>query len=266
MGLFFRIFQHLLPRARAWTLIAEKILRNFFEGLTGLPADFKDFIDQVWLDIFPTSTRDLLDWEQQFGIVSPAATDAERRETLEAQWMRGGGLGPDALQEVLQSAGFDLYVHEAWHFTPAKAIRNPHLWLIDADTSIVYVAECGEAVAECGEPTALCGDTSTPTGILLVNKILQRSVDHIEAVICGEAAAACGEPASLCGDNSGFTSEFKPYILPNDPDRWPFFWYIGGVGFGDMVTVPITRKSELETLILKIGPTHLWAGLFVSYS
>ena len=266
MNLFFRIYQHLLPRSRAWSLIIEKTLRDFFEGLTGLPSDFKDFIDQIWLDVFPPTTRQLSEWEAQFGMISPSLVEADRRDAVAAAWMRGGGLGPDTLQDVLQAAGFDLYVFDPWYFTPGKTIRNPHQWLIDADTFIVYVAECGEPTAECGEPTAECGDTSTPTGILLVNNILQRLVDYIEAVSCGEVVAACGETDAACGDNIGFSTDAKQYVLPIDSELWPYFWYIGGVNFGDMVTVPITRKAELETLILKIGPAHLWTGLFVSYS
>jgi uncharacterized protein YmfQ (DUF2313 family) len=264
MALFLRIYQHLLPRARAWSVVVEKFLRQFFEGLTGLPSDVKDFIDNIWFDIFPETTRQLAEWEAQFGIIAPAATEAERRETLAAQWMRGGGLGPDTLQDVLQSAGFPLFVHDPWYFTPAKAIRNPNLYLIDGDTDLVYVVECGEALAECGEPAALCGDTSTPTGTLLVNKVLERVLEY--TVGCGEPLMECGEALAQCGENTGFISGFKPYIIPSDPALWPYFWYIGGETFGDSVTIPSARKDELETLILKIGPAHLWAGLFVNYS
>ena len=266
MSLFFRIYQHLLPRARAWSLVVDKTLRRYFEGLVGPPSDFKDYIDQVWLDVFPETTRELPTWETQFGIISPSNSESARRDTVAAAWARGGGMGPDTLQDVLQGAGFPLFVHEAWYFDPAKQIRNPNLWLVDGDTTIVYVVECGEPAAECGEPTAVMGDTSTPAGTLLVNKILQRDISYLSAVTCGDTGAECGEASAQCGENSGFSTEFKKYILPSNPDLWPYFWYVGGAVFGDSVSIPIDRQGELEALVLKIGPAHLWAGLFVSYS
>jgi hypothetical protein len=266
MDLFLRVYQHLLPRARALSLVAEKALRRLFEGLTGLPAAIQEFVDLILLDVFPDTTRELAEWETQFGVVNPATAEADRRAAITAAWNRGGGLGPDALQDVLQEAGFPLFVHDSFYFTPAKAIRNPNLYLADSDTTIVYVAECGEALAECGETTAICGDTSTPTGILLVNKILVRALDYLAAVTCGEALAQCGEPDAECGNNSGFNSQLKPYRIPSDPDLWPYFWYVGGETFGDSVTIPLTRKQELENLVLKIGPAHLWTGLIVDYA
>jgi hypothetical protein len=265
IDLFFRIFQHLLPRSRAWSIVIEKTLRNFFEGLTGLPTDFKAFIDQIYLDVFPDVTRQLSEWETQFGIVNPASLEADRRDALQASWARGGGMGSDTLQDTLQAAGFPLFVHDAWYFTPAKAIRNPNLYLVDSDTSIVYTAECGVPLAQCGELTAQCGDTSTPTGVLLVNKIVRRFLDYTASVSCGEVAAECGEVAASMGDNTGFTSGLKPYFIPSDPNLWPYFWYAGAEVFGDSVQIPTDRKEELETLVLKIGPTHLWAGLMVDY-
>ena len=57
------IYKHLLPRAKAWRLTIEKQLRQFFEGLSTFLADAREFIDLVWLDIFPQQTRELDQWE-----------------------------------------------------------------------------------------------------------------------------------------------------------------------------------------------------------
>lgn len=261
MDLFFRIFQHLLPRSRAWAIVIEKTLRNFFEGLTGLPSDFKDFIDEIWLDVFPSSTRKLAEWEAQFGVISPPAAEADRRDLLAALWSRGGGQGPDTLQDVLQDAGFDVYVHEPWFF----------------GVDFADIIMCGEPGVECGEPGVECGETEVrklirnpndfipSTAILLVNKILIRSLEYVLAVSCGEVEAACGEAAAVCGDNTGFLIVPRIYNVPTNPAVWPYFWYIGGVNFGDVVNIPLDRKGEFETLVLSIGPAHVWAGLFINY-
>ena len=52
------IFKHLLPNARAWRITVQKQLREFFEGLTGLIDDTKEFHDGVYNDIDPETTRE----------------------------------------------------------------------------------------------------------------------------------------------------------------------------------------------------------------
>ena len=94
MGLFFRIFQHLLPDALAWrirekttpwfigdgSLIGEaglligskaggRIIDRFFQGLSVAPADAKTFTDNVYNDTIPSKTRQLDDYETQFGLL-----------------------------------------------------------------------------------------------------------------------------------------------------------------------------------------------------
>jgi len=105
MSLFFRVIEHLLPSARAWRLSAEKCLKKFFEGFTGLGDDSKLFIDQVWEDIDPQLTRQLDLWDRQFGLPSSGLTEQERRDRLEARWKAKGGQDPRYIQDTLQTAG-----------------------------------------------------------------------------------------------------------------------------------------------------------------
>ena len=47
--LFLRVFQHLLPNAKAWRITAAKQLREFFQGLTKpLGDDAKDYYDNIY--------------------------------------------------------------------------------------------------------------------------------------------------------------------------------------------------------------------------
>lgn len=111
---YFRQFQHLLPRSEAWSLVANKRLRQLFQALGTSPtSDSVDFVDDVWLDIFPQTTRELEAWEQQYAL-SGTGTDQERRDLLDARWKAQGGQSPRYIQDILQAAGFPVYVHQWW--------------------------------------------------------------------------------------------------------------------------------------------------------
>ena len=105
---------HLLPNARAWRLTITKTLRSFFEGLTYIWTDPREFIDLVWKDIDPATTRELDMWEEQFDLPNRGLTESERRDRLAAAWKASGGQSPRYLQDTLQAAGFEVYIHEWW--------------------------------------------------------------------------------------------------------------------------------------------------------
>jgi uncharacterized protein YmfQ (DUF2313 family) len=114
----FRQFEHLLPRGEAWRITLEKTLRKFFEGLGPNTDDAVNFVDLVFLDLFPDTTRELAQWETQFGLPG-TGTDTERRASLLAAWQASGGQSPRYLQDVMQAAGFDVYVFEWWVWAAA---------------------------------------------------------------------------------------------------------------------------------------------------
>jgi hypothetical protein len=228
--LFFRQFQHLLPRSTAWRLTIAKTLRNFFVGLSGWGSDFKDFVDAVHGDVFPDTTRELAEWERQFGI-EPNPVENVRRLNLAAEWAAGGGQSPRYLQDVLQTAGFDIYVHEWWSSGPPWVARDPRSYtLIPA----IGTVQCGPAnlAPECGEFTAQC------------NRLL------------------ANDPGYIQNDD---LSQRAPPPVPDDPDAWRYFLYFGGETFPDPAVVPIARKAELRRLILKLRPTQQWIVLLVDY-
>ena len=77
---FFRVFEHLLPRSRVWQMKVASVLREFFMGLSSLPQAARDFIDQVYLDLYPADTRELGEWENQFGLPDASLTEQQRRD------------------------------------------------------------------------------------------------------------------------------------------------------------------------------------------
>lgn len=290
-SLFLRIITHLLPNARAWRITVGKKLRQFFEGLSSFSVDIKAYFDLIFLDIFPDTTRELSMWEQQFGLPDTGLTEAERRERLAATWRAIGGQSPSYIQQTLRDAGFDVYIHEWWEQSTAPlageadalcgelfaqcgnvlvtsagchTARNPLLHLrreyVDLNLSVV----CGEAVAACGELTALCGASAEPLGYPLVNKVYETVPDYLS--VSGEPGSQCGEAVALCGNYSVYKERLYPYVIPNDPTKWPYFLYIGGEAFGTFAQVPWTRRNEFETLCLKIAPSQQWLGIMVEYN
>lgn len=235
MSLFQRVYQHLLPDAAPWRLTVGKTLTKFFEGLAGAPADARAFVDTVYEDLSPETTRQIAEWETQFGIPQNPL-EAARRANIAAEWAATGGQSPKYIQDVLQTAGFPVYVHEWW--VPGAdplEIRDPRAYSLDA---LIGTIQCGEPLALCGEPLAECSNVLVNDPLYLVNKDLTQRA-----------------PPPIPNPVSPLT--YSPY--------WTSFIYIGGETFPDLAQIPFARKAEFHRLILKIRPTHLWVVTLVDY-
>jgi hypothetical protein len=218
-----------LPDAAPWRLTFGKTLTKFFEGLAGAPADAQAFTDAVYEDLFPDTTRQISEWEHHFGI--PAnPLEATRRLNLAAEWAAQGGQSPSYIQGILQTAGFDVYVHEWWSSGPNPYVaRDPRTYTLDA---LIGTIQCGEPLAQCGEPLAECNNVLVNDPLYLVNKDL---------------------------------TERAPPPIPDDSAFWPFFWYVGAETFPNHAEIPLARKAEFHRLLLKLGPAHQWIVTLVDY-
>ncbi len=292
---FLDIFKHLLPRARAWHITIDKNLRRLFIGLSSLGDSAKEFADNVWLDIFPQTTRDIQSWEDQFNLYPTDLTEQERRDRLDGTWKAQGGQSPRYIQDTLQANGFNVYVHEWWiagaeaqageewmeagepeaeagnynlnapyfpvgihqRLTP----KNPFLYLNNNNTQTVGVL-CGNPDALFGNPNAIMGNF-IPRGYPLVNKVYDFEPNYI--TLAGEDIMEAGEPLAEAGNYVTFDAVLKKYPIPTNPDYWSYFLYIGGENFPDLAQIEIERKEEFEALCLKICPTQQWLGILVEY-
>ena len=261
------VFKHLLPDARAWRLTIDKALRQFFEGLAGLPADVRTFFDNVYTDLDPQLTRFLELWEKQFNLVDNGLTEQERRDRLAGAWAALGGQSPRYIQDTLQAAGFDVYVHDFWvpGTEPAigvqgcATVRNPNTYLTGGTAGSNLDMFDGQVIAQDGGVNSQDGATNSPVGYPLVNKILTQA-------FLGDGAVAMQDGGVRAQDGSILGFSPKTYQLPTDATKWPFFLYIGGSTFPNQATVPASRRDEFEDLCLKICPAHLWLGILTTYS
>jgi hypothetical protein len=258
----FDVIRHLLPRARAWTVTVDKQLRQFIQGLAaGLESDGvfvgpKDFVDNVYLDLFPDTTRYLSDWESQFGITyTENLTEAQRRSRLAGVWSETGGQSPSYIQNALQARGFDVYVHDWWQML---------------DMSDVGVMGDG---SEMGDGTMMGVEISTleprdPNDVLTDNtKLLTNRLQIIlpNQVMVGRVGNRVGVSGIEVGAINGSLAVEQYVDIPTDSDYWYYMMYIGGENYGDVAQIPAERQKEFEEAVLKLRPTQLWVGLIVEY-
>lgn len=271
MSRFFNVIRHLLPTGRAWRMTVDKTLRQYFEGLASAGQDARDEVDRVASDLSPATTRELDKWEAQFALPNTGQTEAERRARLDATWKQLGGQDPRYIQDVLQAAGFDVYVHEWWEPIPGRPTGgsiNNDVTPVPRDPTAVLGGESrfavldGEPNTQDGSATAQDGATDGTPGYPLVNKII-----IAEQTTTGDGSVAMLDGGLLAQDGGNVTVfKRKEYIVPTDPALWPYFLYIGGEVFPASATVPLARREEFEDLCLKICPTEQWLGILVSYN
>jgi hypothetical protein len=231
----FRTIQHLLPRALAWSTTIAKRLRQYLEGLGAFGADVATFVDLVYLDVLPVTTRELVTWEKQFAL-GGGGSEAERRAKLEAAWSLQGGQSPDYLQRTLHAAGFTtVFVHEWWTAPgPPWIARDPRDYI---SQPLIGLYQCeGTTPWECFDPAP--GEQLAP---------------H-----CDNTAAS--DPGYLV--NLDLTRRAPPPV-PDDPAFWPYFLYLAGETFPDVAPVPASRVAELKELILRIAPAQQWIVLII---
>ena len=269
---FLSMFKHLLPRGRAWSITIEKTLREFFDGFSSVGKDAREYVDDVYLDLYPATTRELDAWEVQFNLQSgQVLTDEQRRERLDGAWKLTGGQSPSYIQSRLQSLGFNVYVHEWWipqtepdvgvdaWATPRNPVSNLTLEYSGSFSNV----SCGESNSLCGREKAMCGGSFQVPGYLLVNKT-STPVPNINS-LANETYMQAGESYALAGNYFSFKEQLANPEIPIDTKTWPYFAYVGASDFGIRAEIPIARRGEFEDACLKLMPAHLWIGLLVQY-
>jgi hypothetical protein len=230
----FRVIQHLLPQGLAWRTTVETTLRKFFEGLGAVGTDARTFIDLVYLDLLPNTTRELPAWEKQFALPK-GGSEAERRLKLALAWSSHGRQSPDYIQRTIHAAGFTgVYVYEWWVSGPPFVARDPRDYTTQPLIGLYQCEgtdpwECFAAGAQ--QPLAAhCDDTLANDPGYIVNLDLTRR---------------------------------SPPPVPSDPSRWPYFVYFAGENFPNLAPVPSHRVAELKEILLRICPTQQWLVLLI---
>jgi hypothetical protein len=133
------------------------------------------------------------------------------------------------VQGVLQAAGFDVYVHDWWSSALPYVARDPRDY---TSSALIGTVQCGEPSAQCGEPQALCNAFLQNEPNYIVNQTLSRR---------------------------------PPPPIPEEPEHWRRFMYVGAETFPALATVPEARRREFEELLLKMRPLDLWIVLLIEF-
>jgi hypothetical protein len=236
----FRSIQHLLPTGESFRLGVNKYVTEFWQGLGNFADSAKTYVDLVYLDLFPDTTRELEEWEQFYGLSpSASATEVERRMALAAEWRATGGQSPAYIQSVLQTAGFDFYLHEWWESTDPWVARDPHDYTDDPTFGSFQCYDNYDPLGPSVEPWLTAGDADAQADAWLANET------HYWA------------NATLSDD--------APPPIPNDPDAYPYFLYFSGATFPDPVLIYESRRAELKRLIQKLKPSQQWIVCLAEY-
>jgi hypothetical protein len=252
--LFFRAITHLLPRSKAWRVTVDKTLRRFISGLALQPATIRLYLDQIWEDAFPSTTRELAEWERQFGI-EDYGDIATRQLALAGEWAATGGQSPAYIKSVLDAAGFtNIYVHEWWSSLSPVTARDPRDY---TDIPTVGTYQCTGYTS--GPPFA-AGDALP---------------DQPQCSPYGadEFGTAYNQPQCnrfLANDPRYLVNktlrDVAPPPIPEDPDTWPYFLYFGAETFGDDATLNESQRARFERLILKLSPQQQWLVTMITYT
>jgi len=243
MDIFFRMFSHLLPRAAAF-VITEPLRRitQFFSGLSVFGDNYKKFVDDVYDDRFPATTRDILANEGMFHPPESMLTPLQRRERLDRLWARKGGQSPSYIASILADEGFvGLNISEWW----VPGTEPPVGASGCATTRDPNTAGAGSY--------CISNKRSFTTGI---NDIISRA---------GRELMRAGNINATSGRLGGANEQNIECILPLDPLCWNYIFYVHGASFGVPGTVPLFRRDELENLLMTLKPAHQWVVFHINY-
>ncbi len=284
MSNIFNTFKHLVTRSQAWRLVASPF-REYIKGFSFFPADLRDFIDRVWLDILPLTTRELPKWEQQFNLTQSGCV-SERTNNLGGRWKAQGGQGFDYLEDLIQSSGYpQVFLHQWWIGVDAfrtyclspdsdcgsetaecgVLLLGGSIEVIDPNgvLDIIYLTYCLGPDSDCGSSEAECGGVIYDTK-LLVNKGPELASFDFQTY-CLAPDSDCGSSEAECGIVTGLLFVPIPYHIPQNESQWHYMIYVGAEVFGDIAEVPEELQGEFERLLLGILPYQQWIGLLINY-
>lgn len=269
MSLSRAVLDALLPGGSFWNIKPDGFYDLLFDALA-------ENDDRVVEDLCclanlrdPFLTPILEDLEKEYGISTDTNLSEEaRRQQLASLVYKGENNGSkDDLQNALVAAGFNVQVHEnSPAVDPDIFLNSVPLMVANGDN-----AYAGFFPTTPGVYTSVAGKTG---GDLLVNGDIFEQRPLYTAV-ANETNVVAGNSAAKAGLYSELVQEPIVYPIPDDPNSWPFFFFVGGDATRDgsgaltaiaSADVPRSQQTQFERIILRYKPIHTWAGLIINYT
>lgn len=249
-----KFLRSLFPKGLAFRFFNGSYFKQLSEALAKEPERIKDFYDTVRdsgipdCNILPDEA--LSDWETFLALSkNDSLTNVERCERIQGKFIAQGGQGPDYIQQVLQDAGFPVYVFEN---IPSD---NPSFRQ--------YTAALGGfslGGSNLGAYTDRI-DPRTVDGTLIAGPPTYSTARNYSATLGGFSLGG----ANL-GTYIGTETTENEVTIPSDPATFIFIWFLTGPnGLNDFVDIPEDRKTDLISQILQIKPAHTWVILQANF-
>jgi len=264
------VYDALLPdNGSLWQLKQDGDFDKLLDGMSDNAELVTLFLQCISCVRDPFTTPILSDLEKEYGIQTDERLSEEtRREQLAALVYTGTTNGSkDGLQSALNAAGFDVQVHENSPAVDSDLFLNSVPFMV-ADGDNAYA---GFYPVTPGVYTSIAGKTG---GDLLVNgKLFTQRPDYIS--VANGSTMFAGNANAYAGKYDDLVQDIIIYPIPDDPNSWPFFFFVGGDATrgvsGELTSIatadiPIERKVAFERIILKYKPLHSWAGLIINYT
>lgn len=241
--------RQLLPTGRAFQYPEGGELEKFHTAMAKTEESAYNDATSTLYSILPDNdnftTEDAARWEERLGMITNSNVSLADRKSAIIRKMNHPGDIParqswDFLQQSLQLAGFDVYIHES----------IPDQTIDDVVVSALNIGEMGEP--EMGEIEM--GNVESYYGSVF-------------------QATEMGEPEMGQPEMGGYTYN---HLIANeiteshDPnfvigENYRSTFYIGGEIKGTFANVSIDRKNEFRQLILRIKPVHSIGVLLINY-
>jgi hypothetical protein len=295
-----KLINGVMPKGSIWTVKIGGFFDALLDGLADSLKTVKLKLAEL-ADIRNAKKTTLLDeLERDYGIAfNPSLTEAERRAALDSRINAIDNTGSrEELERALQRAGFPVFVYSN---SPAVDPNNFH----KLDT---YLMTAGDGKHFAGVSTAMAGlfkdnllnindfyltnrlnnylmvagnnnayaGVSTAIAGLFTADIVVNGDIVLELPTYSMVAGGPNRFAGVSGAFAGITGSIETlyeYFLPNNPEHWPFIFFVGGeaqfradgsIISIERVNINDDRRLELREIVLKYKPTFTWAVLFVN--
>lgn len=241
----------LFPTGRAFNILPNSIKDKYFNAVAEVEAEAYNEALGILNSILPDNDDFTVDdaarWEEALGMIDGTGVSLVDRKAAIIRKMNYPGTivarqSAGFLEQSLQLANFDVYVHEN---LPASSIES----VLNAALGIVEMG-----VSEMGD-----------------NSEMGSSVDYYSDLFrCAEMGVMeMGDGLEM--NECSYTNIIANYIneeldkvfdLPVDTRS---LFFVGGQDLGTFANVDINRKEEFRQLILRIKPVRSIAVLFINY-
>lgn len=241
--------KQLYPTGRAFRISEgsniEKLHEAFAESESAMYDDALSILDQILPDNDNFTEDDASDWERRLGIITSVGATLTDRKLAIIRKMNHPGTIParqshDYLEQQLQNAGFDVYVHEN---IPEQSIYQ----VLSSTDQIIQLGDAQMGDAQLANPFTF--------------------YDHLyECIQLGDVQMGDAQ-LNQCFYNQKVVNhiDYQKDIFFNIGDNYRSTFFIGGGYLGEFADVESSRREEFRQLILRIKPVQTVGFLLIDY-